>query len=802
MEIAGTGAMWAVVLVLAASVLAGLGGYAWRRRTVPGASSFGLLMFAVAGYSLTYALELLGRDLPTKMLWIRVEYPFIVATPVLWLVFTLQYAGKGQWLSRRNTIFLSVVPLVTILAVWTNEVHHLYYSFTGIQEVGSWTLLHVEYAPWFWVHITFSYLCLLAGTLLVADAFFRATPLYRGQATVLLLGALFPWLGNFLYLTRATPWPDLDLTPLAFTLSGLILAYGLFRYRLLQVVPVARRIVVEGMPAAMIVLDAEGRIADLNPAARRLFGLTDQEIIGEPADQVLGPPEIVADILGATPPRTWGSCGARDGDQNPPSAAERDSVWVDREVEWGNRGVYRVTISPLERGLAGRRGAPRLILISDITEQTEAREALALANRRLLALQESTAALTALLDPATLFDRVIEQLECLLPCHRAILSLYDEATDKLTYVAGRGVDPHHLGSGTLQELAEAQDIAFQWHLGWVMRHKAPLLVTDSESDPRVQYLGAPRSRSMIIVPVLYQERCLGILGLASPEPSAYTQADQDLLLAFANQVAVALENARLYDEVRAWATTLEQRVEMRTQELQEAQARLLQAEKLAALGQISANLAHEIGHPLGLIHGYVELLAQEQPDHPYLSPIRDSIQQLMRLLFQLRDFSRPATGKWSPVLINEIVGRVLGLASKELVLSQIEVHQQMATSLPPIRADARQLEQVFLNLVLNARDAMPEGGELWVRTFQTGDQIAVEFADRGMGIPPENLKRIFEPYFTTKEGSGTGLGLAICQSILEAHAGRIEVSSEPGEGATFRVYLPVEQAPSYSDEVS
>jgi PAS domain S-box-containing protein len=1094
---------WVAVLGLAAPVLIGLGVYAWRRRAALGTASFGLLMFAIAGWSLTYALEILGPDLAAKMWWIRLEYPFIVSTPALWLIFALQYTGQRRWLSRRNIILLSVIPCLTALTVWTNELHHLYYSATSIQDLGSWTLLQVEYGPWFWVHITFSYLCLLAGTLLLAGSVFRAIPLYRRQAGVLLLGALIPWLGNLLYLTRATPWPNLDLTPLAFALTGIIVAFGLFRYHLLHVVPVARQAVLDGMPAAMVVLDAEARIADLNPAARRLFELGDRDVVGQPARQVLWPEEMVARFTGVTQ--------------------------ADTEIEYGqgdDRHMLQITISPL--GDEEARTPPRLVLISDITEQTKAREALAQTNRRLLALQEGTAALTVLLQPATLFDRVMEQLERLLPYQRAILGLYDGATDTLTYVASRGLDP--------EELAQAERTSLQRHPGWVVRHRQPLLVADTETDPRVSYPGPPRNRSLILVPVLYQERCLGVLGLGSPEPSAYVPADQDLLLAFANQVAVALENARLYGEthrwasrlrvlyqvataaataasldetlqrtvlavqrtmgaddvallllepetgelvtrawvgfpngptlvrrqvgvgvpgwvvqtgqavlipdvrqdpryhacddsarsevcvplhrgqrvmgalnlesykvaaftdsdlrllttlaghlaviienarlgqeardkaealakrgrhlellheiaqvaastlelpelyqaladtlaeiiggdgcyitrfdeatgqvlpggaygpfrdnyramqppageitltesvcradrplavedvyhspyisprvaemfparsqlglplragertlgavliafnephtftdeeitratqavdlaalalenarlygeIRAWVTRLEQRVEARTRELRETQARLLHAEKLSALGQLSAGVAHEIGHPLGLIHGYIELLAEEQPDHPYIPPVRDSVERLMELLVQLRDFSRPTTGEWSPVAVNHVAGNVLALASKELLRSHVTIHQHMDADLPRVQADARQLEQVFLNLVLNARDAMPQGGKLQVRTFQTADHVVLEFADTGVGIPPENLERIFEPYFSTKHDRRTGLGLAISQRIIVAHAGRLEVISQPGEGATFRIYLP-KQEPASDD---
>jgi two-component system NtrC family sensor kinase len=137
------------------------------------------------------------------------------------------------------------------------------------------------------------------------------------------------------------------------------------------------------------------------------------------------------------------------------------------------------------------------------------------------------------------------------------------------------------------------------------------------------------------------------------------------------------------------------------------------------------------------------------------------------------------------------LGRVLSLASKELMHSKVMVRSVFAPDLPPIRGDTRQLEQVFLNLMLNARDAMPGGGELSVKTDSDARDVYIRFADTGMGIPADNLLRIFEPYFTTKEDRGTGLGLAICQRIVGQHGGQIGAESELGKGAVFTIQLPV-----------
>jgi PAS domain S-box-containing protein len=721
-------------------------------------------MFAIAIWSLAYGLELVSQDLFTKMLWIKIEYVGIVATPLLWLVFALQYTGQGRLLSRRNIAILALVPLVTLFAVWTNEMHHLHYRVYTLEVSSGWPLLHIEYGPTFWINTVFAYLCLLIGTLLLAGAFFRSSALHRQQAGVLLAGALIPWVVNAFYLTGYVPWSDFDPTPVAFTLTGVVVAFGLFRYGLLKIVPVAIQTVVEGMPAAMVVLDAEGYIADLNPAAKRLFDLTDRQAIGQPARQVLRPKELVARFA--------------------------DAREVDTEIAVGegdDRQVYRITISPLDDWSSGT--PSRLILISDITAQVAAQEALTQRNRQLALLHNIARVAASTLEFPDLYQALANTLAQIIGGDGCYITRLDEKTGQVS--GGGAYGPLHDSYHSMQpppgELTLTES---------VLKAGRPLPVEDVHNSP---YL-SPRiaemfpAHSQLGLPLRVGERSLGAVLIAFSKPHTFTDEEIAWATQAADLAALALENSRLYEEVKIWATELEQRVEARTRELEETQAQLLHAEKLAALGRLSAGIAHEIGQPLNLIQGYVELLAEGHPDLPYLQRISHGTQQLIDILAQLRSFSRPASEEQIPVAINELVDRVLTLASQELNLHQVQISTHLATDLPQVQADAGQLEQVFLNLVLNACDAMPTGGEIQVRTHLSADQLVIEFTDTGTGIPPENLKRIFEPYFTTKEAKGTGLGLAICQRIVEAHGGQINVTSQPGQGTTFQVNLPVEGA--------
>lgn len=359
--------------------------------------------------------------------------------------------------------------------------------------------------------------------------------------------------------------------------------------------------------------------------------------------------------------------------------------------------------------------------------------------------------------------------------------------------------PRILGRDLLPEEGDAaiSEVMKQGLAGWVVRHREATIISDTTSDPRwYTFSDEPDpSRSAIAVPLLANDRVLGVLTLDHTDPDHFQPQHMGLMRAIAHQASAAIEKARLHKEVTHLAEVLAERVEERTRELRETQAQLIQAEKLAALGELAAGIAHEINNPLHILQLYVEQMnmqvTADTPFGEYLDPMHNALDNIARLAGQLRDFSRPASGEWKPVKINDTLAGVLRLVNKEMMHCQIEIVQRMTSDLPMVSGDVRQLEQVFLNIILNARDAMPGGGRLTIETYAGEGVIHIRFADTGTGIEDENLTRIFEPYFTTKEDRGTGLGLAICQRIVTQHGGRISVSSRLGEGAIFIIHLPI-----------
>lgn len=265
-----------------------LGLVVWRRDPDQrGALPFALLMLGVAFWSLGYALEMAFTTLAPKIFCVKIEYLGIASIPILFLLFAVDYTGHRPWLTTRNVVLLSIVPTLTVLLMFTNELHGLVYSQIALDDTGSFPNFDGTWGPWFWVHSAYSYIAMLLAVGLIVLALVRSPQLYQGQAITLLIAGFAPWVGNALHLSGLDPFPNLDLTPFAFAISGVALAWSLARFRLLDIVPAARDEVFESMDDALIVLDAQNRVVDLNPAAQSVLGPEASTAIGRPFGELI-----------------------------------------------------------------------------------------------------------------------------------------------------------------------------------------------------------------------------------------------------------------------------------------------------------------------------------------------------------------------------------------------------------------------------------------------------------------------------------------------------------------------------------
>jgi len=381
------------------------------------------------------------------------------------------------------------------------------------------------------------------------------------------------------------------------------------------------------------------------------------------------------------------------------------------------------------------------------------------------------------------------------------------ALDALTHVTGHEMSSLHLitPDGLNLQLkgerglpAKLRDVNVllpvgKGQLGGVAATGVTLVLKSAADDPTLlpaarDAMENDRIRGLVSVAIHSRERILGTLTLGRRTDDSFTEREIALVEATADQIGIALDNARLYSETRR-----------QLEELQQAQAQLIHAEKLSAVGQLASGVAHEINNPLTTILGQTHLLLTQQALSEHvrdrLSIISDETARAARIVQNLLLFSRHYPPERQPCLLEDQVRRVLDLKAYQLQQDGIEVVTEFV-SCPPVWADGHQLQQVLLNLVQNAHHAMTKRERprvLTVRTSAEAGRATLAVLDTGPGIPAEVLPRIFDPFFTTKPpGEGSGLGLSVSYGIVAEHRGRLWAENRPEGGAAFFLELPLE----------
>ncbi len=265
-------------------------------------------------------------------------------------------------------------------------------------------------------------------------------------------------------------------------------------------------------------------------------------------------------------------------------------------------------------------------------------------------------------------------------------------------------------------------------------------------------------------------------------------------------IAIQLSWVEMERKARAELSVAYQQLSEYDKRLKESQEQLIQTEKLTSLGQMAASIAHEVNNPLSGVLVYTQLLSKKIAGDRFsketaldnLSKMESELIRSTRLIRNLLDFARQSPPALREVNFNDVVNRALDLAAHSAELQHIQVIKELDSLLPTLTADFDQLQQVFTNLIMNAIQAMPEGGRLTLRATADNSQLKIEVQDTGSGISPENIRKLFTPFFTTKgKGKGVGLGLAVAYGIIQRHQGKIEVQSKEGEGTTFTIHLPL-----------
>jgi signal transduction histidine kinase len=435
----------------------------------------------------------------------------------------------------------------------------------------------------------------------------------------------------------------------------------------------------------------------------------------------------------------------------------------------------------------GTRSAPGMLKLVDElrSEIADLRQQ----GQELASLYEVAQDLAAKSELSDLLESIIDKAIVLVGAERGFVALVGPDGGYYTATARR------FGAHDVQETDEAFSSSL---VNRVMERREPILTTNIQDDGRfelTQSIIVQRIRSVLAVPLIARGELQGAIYVdtrMSIRP--FSEADLRLLQAMASQAAMAIRSARLYDDVRASNAQLNQMVS----ELRETQAQLVQAERLAAVGRLATSVAHELRNPLMVMRTAVYFLDRVVSEgnvgesgeilKRYFTMIDREIDRQTKIINDLLFFSRNRPRQLADVDLNAILDETL---MRVTMPESVEVRRELDAALPTIRADADQLQQVFVNLVTNAVQAMPEGGVLAITSYRDGGDAVALVSDTGVGIPEEDMERLFQPFFTTKD-KGIGLGLAVTRSLVEGHRGTISAASQPGHGTTFTVRLPVE----------
>ncbi len=405
-------------------------------------------------------------------------------------------------------------------------------------------------------------------------------------------------------------------------------------------------------------------------------------------------------------------------------------------------------------------------------------------------LRAANVALTETLELNRVLDTLLDYVYVLIPYDSASVVLVEN--DQLVVSVLRGYEQWGQARLLRQAIAERRFPP----LNTVLFSRRSMLVSNVREYKEWSLLPETlHVKSWLGVPLLAGGKVIGLYTMEKVVPDYFTAEHQRLAEALAAQAAVAVQNALLYEK--------EQKQYL---QLQKSQVQLIHAEKMGALGRLTASIAHEINNPIQAIQGCITLTMEELAGNKdeetinlYLDIVKSELNRVATIVRNMRDFYRLGQDGFQVTDVHATLDSVLLLASKQMQQSRVLLERSWVEELPFIQANPDHLKQVFINLILNAVDAMPQGGRLKIRTTLGEMQglrgkmvtaVCIEFADSGLGMSPETVSHLFEPFFTTKEG-GSGLGLSISYGIIEAHQGTITAVSEVGAGTTFTILLPV-----------
>ena len=797
---------YALPLFFAASISVGLALFMLRRRTIV-ARAFTVLLLLIAEWSLTDGLELMSADLPSILLWDKATFFGLVTVPVACLIFVLVYTGRDRWLSKRTVSLLLLVPAITLLLRWTDATYHLIYAELTLTTSYGLHIIEGTYGIGFYLGAGYSYVLMVFALMSLLKQLKKSQGLQRQQSLTLMFSFLVPFVASaFDVLNFNFPF---DFAPLALTFSGLGIFWAVFRFRLLELMPVAREIIIRDMADGVIVFDSHNQLVDINPAGEQIFGPT-SELIGRSAVDFLNEhglkhsyfanasSEISLNVNGIDRSFDLTFSDLRDQIGN---LIGRVGVLRDVTKLAASERKYRLILDNMADtvftiDLEGRltfvspqthmmTGYPEQQLLSMNIRQLIAPEDLPRVIERLGARSRGETKFSPLQIGLIRADGTRLPIEI----HTKLLT--DRNKPIGVQGVARDVSDRKRMEDALRLSEERLKTVFQSvNVGILIIDPLRHVIVDV-NPVALRMLGARKEQ--VIGAVCHQFICPTEQGNCpiSDLGQKVDNAERKLLRVDGTPISVlksvtAIMNGSEY--------LLESFIDISERKRLEEQ--LVDAQRLATIGETTTMVGHDLRNPLQTMSSTAylarKLVASDKAEDRQraiglLSNLDEIIMYMDKIVSDLQDYARPVGADLVNTNLPDLVSSTV---SSVTIPENVQVTVDIRSEPSQLMIDPTLIRRVLTNLILNAVQSMSNGGRLTIEGSNGNDLIAFAVRDTGAGIAPEIIGRIFDPFFTTK-AQGQGLGLPVCRRLIEAQGGSIDVVSQVGVGSTFTFRIPI-----------